>query len=54
MTSALLQLPFSMPMREKVDRVEGIIAELVIACSPNSLCVMTPSCRGLAPARQLG
>ena len=31
MTSALLQLPFSMPMREKLDRVEGIISELVTA-----------------------
>ena len=31
MTSALLQLPFSMPRREKLDRVEGIITELVSA-----------------------
>ena len=29
MTSALLQLPYSMPQREKMDRVSGIIAELV-------------------------
>jgi len=33
-TSALLQLPFSMPMREKLDRVEGIITELVSAGVP--------------------
>ena len=32
--SALLQLPFSMPMRGKLDRVEGIIAELVRAAVP--------------------
>ena len=30
-TSALLQLPFSMPKHEKMDRVDGIITELVRA-----------------------
>ena len=32
LTSALLQLPYSMPKRDKMDRVEGIIAELVRRC----------------------
>jgi len=52
-TSALLQLPFSMPMREKLDRVEGIITELVSAGVPEPTLQFDTHMLGLPGCRAL-